>query len=307
MESRFSSQFTREQWNEIYNSLKNKNPDPMQEFFIENLVWGGNYNDALEFISKIGTNINTSYGETDDIDINYKMDCNFDHYSFNPKWRGGCKKYKPIIEYSVHEYYDILKPRFIGDYRNDSDLRWARDMLVSTYPMNIYDDVMNDRNYEKALMKIRLEILNNEKDLLKRLLRSAYPSQYDYFLFLTIPKFVAEGMDSQIDFTGKEIPIDWESSRIVELLWKNKIPTSGVITIDGINNIIVGNTDEISQKINKKLSSFAKKSKYLKIDKDEDFVSLTYNHKDTQKIYKDLKLVYTPKNKAFMGLIPEIV
>lgn len=298
MHSRFSSQFTLDQWNELYDSMKDKTFDEMEEFFIENLVWGGNFQDAIEFISKTDKTILTSYNESDDIDEIYKSDCSYDHYSFNPKWRGGCKKYKPIIDYpsmSEQEYYDILEPRFIGDYSSDSDVKWARDMLVSTYPMKIRDDVMNNQNYERALMRIRLKILNRDKNVLKRLLRSAYPSQYDNFLFLTLPD-------------GKEIPIDWESSMIVQMLWDNEIPTSGVITIDGMNNIIIGNTDEISDDIYTKLSMFNKKSKqHLKLEKNDEFVTIMYNPRDTRKIYKDLGLSYIPKEKTIMGLLPDIV
>ena len=99
MESRFSSQFTLDQWNELYASMEGKTFDGMEEFFIENLVWGGNFQDAIEFITKTDKEISTSYGESDDIDEKYESDCSYDHYSFNPKWRGGCKKYKPIIDY----------------------------------------------------------------------------------------------------------------------------------------------------------------------------------------------------------------
>jgi len=265
-----------------------------KNFLLKILYGGGNFQDAIEFITKTDKEISTSYGESDDIDEKYESDCSYDHYSFNPKWRGGCKKYKPIIDYpplSEQEYYEILKLRFIGDYFHDSDIKWARDMLVSTYPMKIRD---SNENYERALIRIRLEILNRDKDVLKRLLRSAYPSQYDNFLFLTMPD-------------GKEIPIDWESSMIVQMLWDNKIPTSGVITIDGMNNIIIGNTDEISDDTYTKLLKFVKKSKHLKLEKDDDFVTIMYNPRNTRKIYKDLGLSYIPKEKTFMGLLPDIV
>jgi len=272
LHTKFNKHFTKKEWNNLDNKYNSLCFTIEHLFYVDNLIKGGHFYAAMDFMNDMSTSFEVGGFEYDDMEL---------------------QKYK---DKSVEWIRKDLRKRYKLNYLG----------RIGHYPhKNLYNANPNYAIVIKEFNnKLRLKEMKNYNlyKLRKRLLLSVYPDQNTDFFFLTLPK--------NFKNSGQEVPVDWMLKDLVLYLWKHNIFTGGwgekeatdtyFITCNRFNQKDYKSNKIKDLKYHNHIKDLFKHIPEITIDNDL-LSSINFHKKDLNIICKKLGLPKPSHKGAFKG------